>query len=268
MDSQELYRIMAFFKVECERIAGGKYKTPSALNELFVDPIPEELYEFALMFSDMSNRIQKRETVNAKRLARLESDMAAAREEKEELLQRVEQLETELEDGTVLDPLTGLPNRKRLDEQYKFEIMRVKRNNTAFACLMLDLDHFAQINQQFGEQRGDQLLREIARLVKNDMRKDDFVGRLGGGEMLILAPATTREGMELVGERLRSAVERLSVNTPQGAMKTTISVGIAIHFPGERQPETLYRRASKALYEAKIEGRNRVAFAAQNPRIG
>ncbi len=168
----------------------------------------------------------------------------------------------ELQSMALTDPLTGLRNRRFLSEQLQDMIPVARRYNEPLSCIMLDIDHFKAVNDTYGHPVGDEVLTHLATLMKQSLREADIIGRYGGEEFIILSPRTNLAAGELVAERLRSNVARQAFETEKGALKITISIGLAILDP--RSTETalgLIDRADQALYVAKNAGRNRVSVA-------
>lgn len=158
------------------------------------------------------------------------------------------------------DQLTGLSNRARFFELAEAEVARFERFETPLSCLMIDVDHFKQVNDRHGHAGGDQILRELADLFRRGLRSIDVAGRLGGEEFAILLPAIDLAGARAIAELLRSSVEALRPIVEGSPVPFTISIGCA----GLESPmgsiDGLLRSADRALYEAKRGGRNRVAM--------
>jgi two-component system cell cycle response regulator len=127
--------------------------------------------------------------------------------------------------------------------------------------MMLDIDHFKQINDNYGHPIGDQVLQEFAARFKNSVRAVDLIGRYGGEEMIILMPETEREIALQVAERLRSSIEEAPIQISNGAINLTVSIGVAAKDEYTTDLETLIARADQAMYIAKHKGRNRVAMS-------
>jgi diguanylate cyclase (GGDEF)-like protein len=172
-------------------------------------------------------------------------------------------LERELERQAHTDYLTGLANRRHFLELAEHEVAHAKRYGGALSVAMLDLDHFKKINDTYGHQVGDLVLKELARICQRMLREVDVVGRLGGEEFAILFPETGgNEAYEIV-ERLREAIANSPVALDQGrTLQFTASIGIASFIESDLSIDILLNRADKALYEAKTGGRNRIAAAA------
>jgi two-component system, cell cycle response regulator len=159
------------------------------------------------------------------------------------------------------DGLTGLPNRRRLDERAAEAIAVADRYGRPLACLMIDVDHFKKINDTYGHAAGDAVLRETARRLCSVCRSADFVGRYGGEEFTVIMPETDLEGAVAAGERIRAILAAQPVQATGNDIWVTASVGVAGWEPGVRAPDDLYTPADRALYRAKQLGRNRVVAA-------
>jgi diguanylate cyclase (GGDEF)-like protein len=155
--------------------------------------------------------------------------------------------------AATTDALTGLKNRAAIFELLRSMLDNVVRNG---AVLLLDLDHFKQINDQLGHASGDACLRRVAEVAIESVRAGDSVGRIGGEEFLIVMPGATSDAAMMVGERLRHSISRSGFRHANGEA-VTASLGAAMATIGDT-PETLVARADRALYEAKRTGRNRI----------
>lgn len=157
-----------------------------------------------------------------------------------------------LRNTTLIDPLTGLKNRRYLDMVIEDEIARSERYKQSLSIASLDLDHFKKVNDTWGHQVGDEVLRLTAKTVKSAIRQSDVMIRLGGEEFLILMPLTDIEAAYMVSERARRAIEE--ENHPV-AGKFTASFGVIERLTGESY-NNMFRRVDEALYVAKASGRN------------
>jgi two-component system cell cycle response regulator len=163
------------------------------------------------------------------------------------------------------DPLTGLASRAAVLEILRIELSRAGREGSTLGILLADLDHFKQVNDTYGHLAGDAVLRETAKRMRASLRPYDAVGRYGGEEFLIILPGSHAASSIKRAECLRTAVERVPVNTSEGKIPVTVSIGVTIG--GGTQPdniELLVKAADTALYQAKINGRNRVQSAEPN----
>ncbi len=160
------------------------------------------------------------------------------------------------------DFLTGLKTRGYFEQQLEMEIKRSERKKSHFALLMVDIDFFKHLNDQYGHHIGDQVLRDVASILMKDMREVDTVARYGGEEFVLVLPETSEPGAMLVAQRLRRAVEqaRFFAGSPRAAEHLTISIGIAIFDSDAQFKRDLIEAADAALYEAKRRGRNQVVM--------
>jgi diguanylate cyclase (GGDEF)-like protein len=157
------------------------------------------------------------------------------------------------------DSLTGLPNRRAVQEALKRMIAQAGRTLAPMSVLVLDLDHFKQINDTYGHDRGDAVLAAVGDVLAGALRTSDFVGRNGGEEFVALLPDTGADGALESAEKLRSAIARVTLPGIDRAI--TASVGAAVYPHTAADPESLLRLADRALYAAKAAGRNRAAVA-------
>src|SRR3954451_23829705 len=157
------------------------------------------------------------------------------------------------------DALTGLPNRRALQDTLRRMVAQAGRSLAPLAAVSLDLDHFKQINDRFGHEKGDDVLAAVGRLLADTVRASDVAARAGGEEFCILLPDTDLDGALDVAEKLRAAIARLEV--PGVAMRITGSFGVAALPMHAVEAPTLLRKADRALYVAKEQGRNRVQAA-------
>ncbi|ATE79006.1 MULTISPECIES: GGDEF domain-containing protein [Pseudomonas] len=162
--------------------------------------------------------------------------------------------------SALRDPLTDTGNRIAMDQTLQREIEMSRRHSQPLSLLMLDIDHFKQINDTYGHSAGDEVLKAVAASIKSQLRNVDMVFRFGGEEFMILLSNTSREAAAMVGERLRFAAQAQDYVAEGKAIELTVSLGCSTLLPGE-SAESLLRRADSALYVAKREGRNRLAMA-------
>ena len=172
-------------------------------------------------------------------------------------------LREKLRNQSVRDPLTGLFNRRYLDESLDLELERAKRAENPVATIMVDVDHFKKFNDTFGHDAGDYVLKIVADLLARSMRKGDVAGRYGGEEFLLLMPGTDLEPAAARAEMLRSAIAALDVSYAGRKLgKITASFGVSA-FPNDGDSgATIVQAADKSLYAAKSGGRDRVVTTA------
>ena len=160
------------------------------------------------------------------------------------------------------DALTGIANRRALVQALESELARAQCQRTPLALLMLDIDHFKHVNDQYGHLAGDQVLRHVVQVVEQRLRTQDLLGRYGGEEFLLLLPHTDLAGAQQLGQQLCEAVQAAPCDWHGQSIAVTVSVGISVCAVGEQPDwETLLLAADKALYRAKGNGRNRVEVA-------
>lgn len=167
----------------------------------------------------------------------------------------------EVQSLALTDPLTGLRNRRSLFDLGKIEFSRAHRMKRPFCCMMLDLDHFKKVNDNFGHQAGDAVLREFARCCQKSVREMDLLGRYGGEELLVFLPETDLKTAVQVAERLRKTIADHPIRVNFQELTLTVSIGVAQLDENTLELETLIARADQAMYIAKYRGRNRVAVS-------
>ncbi len=159
------------------------------------------------------------------------------------------------------DALTGLWNRATILDRLTEEFARAQRGELPLAVVLADLDHFKSVNDTFGHQAGDQVLREVARRLSGRVRPDDLIGRIGGEELLIILPGL---GLDAASSRLtflHRSISEVPVAYESLAIPVTVSCGVALYAAEIASPQALVRQADRALYRAKANGRNRIEFA-------
>jgi diguanylate cyclase (GGDEF)-like protein len=166
-----------------------------------------------------------------------------------------------LHEETRLDSLTGLHNRRAFEEMIQREVQLAARDNGSLTLLMMDLDHFKQLNDTWGHALGDRALRTFGGVLLTVTGSGDAVARLGGEEFAILLPGRSARSALSLAERLRATVEGLRLSEGEELVRFTVSVGLSSMLPGETSFEPMLRRADRALYKAKRSGRNRVLLA-------
>jgi len=175
------------------------------------------------------------------------------------LTARLRDRERRLYDIARTDPLTGVSNRRRFLEIFGVEFARAKRYGGELSCVMLDLDHFKDINDRYGHDVGDRVIVTAADAFRGILRTADVIARWGGEEFALLLPHTNLTGAQAVAERCRRALEEVTIVADGETIGVTVSLGVA-SLPGDGldTPDALMRSADEALYEAKSCGRNRV----------
>ena len=175
-------------------------------------------------------------------------------------LAMMERANQALEERVVHDALTGLANRVLFDRVLERELARGEDRGGGVGVLMLDLDHFKRVNDTYGHPVGDIVLRQLADVLRETLRRADLAARVGGEEFAVVLPMHGHVAPQVAAEKVRGAVEQAVFGEPAEPLRITISVGCATARPGERG-DALLKRADGALYRAKSEGRNRVVEA-------
>ena len=184
-----------------------------------------------------------------KHLDRLKGEIKSAR-------QRSETLEVEL----LSDPLTRAYNRRAYDQRIEDELKRYLRYQNIFSMLLLDVDHFKQINDKYGHSVGDLCLKEIINRVRPLLRETDFLARYGGEEFIIILPETTSGGAAEAAEKIRAHIEKTDFLHKGERVRVTISLGGTEVHVSDKNVDSIFERADKAMYQAKQSGRNRVVM--------
>lgn len=190
-------------------------------------------------------------------------DLAPVARAFNEMADRLEHQRSELRGMAANDGLTGALNRRGFEDELHAELERSHRYGHTLALLLLDIDHFKQVNDTHGHQVGDRVLWTVAAGVCSTVRGVDRVGRWGGEEFAVLLPETATAAAQQVAERVRGLVAGAAVDTEGGRVAVTVSIGVAVADPGAEAPSTseLVARADRALYQAKESGRDRVVVA-------
>lgn len=159
------------------------------------------------------------------------------------------------------DGLTGVNNRRHLLTLAERETARARRYARPLSVLLIDVDHFKQVNDSYGHAAGDEVLVRLTRAMLAMLRSTDALGRLGGDEFAILLPETDAAAAFAAGQRIRACVRQRVIGTATGAVRPTVSIGVAALDPSDRGFEELLERGDDALYQAKAHGRNIVVAA-------
>lgn len=180
----------------------------------------------------------------------------AAHNDLEHANEMLRQNENRIRELMLTDPLTGLGNRRHLDERLQAEFSRAQRYNNSLCVVMTDIDHFKGINDTYGHNIGDHVLKMFATHLQEAVRASDFVARFGGEEFILVLPETTLQGALLLAERIRATLERKDFSGIE--RRITASFGVTVTKKGDTLEEILLR-ADRALYVSKETGRNRVS---------
>ncbi len=171
-------------------------------------------------------------------------------------------LEAALRSQATADSLTELANRRYFLLRQEEALSRLKRGiDNEIGVLMLDLDHFKEINDTFGQQAGDTVLRSFSRMLGSELREIDIAGRLGGEEFAVLLPEAGLAAAAIFAERLRQKVAKTSIMVDRQHISLTVSIGIAVMQADDTRPDQVLQRADEALHRAKTQGRNRIELS-------
>lgn len=175
---------------------------------------------------------------------------------KQAAIQRVK----ELEELALVDPLTRISNRRHLEEQYGIMSAERDRIGIGIGLVLIDLDHFKQLNDMFGHLQGDEVLKRVAETLTMALRSFDLVGRWGGEEFLCLCRDVNQDSLSKITEKLRMLIENMTVRTPDGVqIPITVSIGATLSQKYEYW-KSAFQRADSLLYRSKANGRNQVSL--------
>ena len=178
------------------------------------------------------------------------------------LADELERVNKNLAELATIDPLTQVANRRAFEQRMTHEFQRERRYKHPLACILIDIDHFKAVNDNYGHPVGDKVLVEVAAAIRESTRTTDLVARFGGEEFIVVAPETTAIAAHLVAERIRRAIsEKTTAKADPGFPAVTASLGVATTETPVLTESELVAKADAALYRAKREGRNRVVLA-------
>lgn len=244
------HRLANRFSRPVERLAHTANRIGEG-NEDEVIPSHNELAEIQLLSDSLRNMTDR---LLARKRA-LQDNNRLLEQRVEERTKALAKANQELERLLRHDALTGLLNRRAFSEALHDEFNRMQRHNELFSIIMLDIDHFKEVNDQFGHHVGDEVLEHLAQVLRDAIRETDWVARFGGEEFVVLLP-NTQEGAEVVAEKIRAAVEASNPPTIDGL---TVSLGCATATLSDDDADVVLNRADKAMYSSKREGRNKVS---------
>ena len=231
---------------------------------------PDEIDQLVQAFNDMRERLAD----DVRRMRRYEAELSAHRDHLEGLVQirtmeleeKARELETQraaIEQLANTDALTGTASRRHFHELGERELARATRHDEPIAALVLDIDHFKRVNDEYGHAGGDAVLRAFARRCQAQLRGTDILGRVGGEEFAVLLPATALPEALAAAERIRAAVADVAMAVEGTTLPVTVSIGVTSRRASETTLEALLVAADEALYAAKRAGRNRVVAASE-----
>lgn len=177
---------------------------------------------------------------------------------------QLESANAQLQELALRDGLTGMLNRRHWEQCLEREFARHARYETPTSLVMFDIDHFKSVNDTYGHQIGDEVIREVARTTLQHARGTDYAGRYGGEEFVVLLPDTDLAGADQFAERLRQAIEQLRIDHQGESLSFTVSLGVACLTGKVSDHKTLIEHADRALYQSKEGGRNRTTIFSEN----
>ena len=208
-----------------------------------------------------NEKLRQLQSVLEERVEQRTSELDFSNQQLTMQLERVNSLQEKVRQESIHDSLTSLFNRRFLDETLPIELARLKRENSPLTILMLDIDHFKNINDTYGHQVGDAVLQSVANALKTSVRAGDIVCRYGGEEFILVFPGMKAENGRTRAEKLRAMIASQTVSGRDQIISVTISIGGSV-FPNDgNSSDELISVADLALYRAKQNGRNRVEFA-------
>ncbi|MDP1995858.1 MAG: diguanylate cyclase, partial [Gallionella sp.] len=213
-------------------------------DDYLVKPVAQKVFFARLRAAQRVVQLQEELAFDREQLLRFSKDLAASNER----LQRL----------ALTDALTELPNRRFAMERLEQEWALSKRGDRTLSCMMVDIDCFKPINDKFGHQAGDEVLKCVANTLRQSARTQDVVCRYGGEEFVVICPDTGIDAAYQCAERLRLNVAALKFKNQEAGIRLAISIGVAEKKEGVTSIEKLLNRADECLYAAKQGGRNRV----------
>jgi diguanylate cyclase len=218
--------------------------------------VQARLDNVAQQLRDFRRKEDKRHAEDERRAGELAKEVAKLRGRTDELVKICAEQESRL----MVDSLTGVHSRYAYERRLDEEFQRWRRHSQPLSFSIWDIDLFKRVNDSYGHDAGDRLLRGVADLFGRNKRAEDFLARIGGEEFVLLLPMTTLDAAKAVAEKLRSSVETAAFRHRGEPVAVTISCGLTEFRAGDT-PTAVYERADRALYEAKAQGRNRCVSA-------
>ncbi|MFQ5451482.1 MAG: diguanylate cyclase [Nitrospinaceae bacterium] len=233
---------------------------------LVKDSLTPESLTGAIMQALEHVRLNERRKQGEEKLKSYTAELKRSNYIKDELIQELKNLKRKLEITAKTDPLTGLSNRREMEDKLNSEKVRFERYKKPFSVIMADIDDFKKINDSYGHNAGDHVLIEVGKMFKNNCRKQDLVCRWGGEEFLIFLPETNLEGGVILAKKLQRLVEGKILSYRQKPLRITLSFGVSV-YQDEMDLECCLRLADECLYEAKDKGKNQVCFVTDKEPI-
>ena len=195
------------------------------------------------------------------RYERVFRELQIEKRKSDKFREKLQETNKKLLNLALKDPLTGAYNRRYINEILEGEISRVKRSGDKLVVLMCDIDHFKNVNDTYGHDNGDIVLKKVVFVIKETLRKNDILARVGGEEFVVVCQSTSTHDGVLVAEKLRRAIEKTTFKLTTGeVISITMSFGVALYSKELNNTQNLIKLADTRLYEAKNSGRNKVIF--------
>ena len=256
-EKKELKNIILLLAENLKNFIGNSDEYAQALDD-FVKKIQET--DDVSEIKKLKIAIVKTTVVIKEKTIEINKKLKTADEMLKKAQEKMKKLEEEMEKAkqkALYDGLTGIYNRAVFNDRIVKEVEKAKREKKPLSFLIMDIDHFKKINDTYGHQTGDMVLKILATQVKKVMRDFDFLARYGGEEFVVILPDTELEKAKEIAERIRTKIEKTKFIYKSERIPVTLSIGVTLLKPDDNE-KSLIERADKALYEAKNSGRNRV----------
>lgn len=241
-----------FDKTETKRIEISTQAAHKAYLDVHITPLRDQRKRFlgwVVILDDISTR------------KRAEKDLRAVNKRLKQQLGEIRELQDQLHEQAMRDPVTGIYNRRFLKETLSREISRALRNNYPLSIIMLDIDFFKKINDTYGHKGGDDVIIALSKLLQSETRGSDCVSRYGGDEFVLVMPEMTKESAFHRAELWRNAVKTIALLIGENSVNISVSMGIATFPENGMNSDALLIAADEALYQAKATGRDRTCLA-------
>ena len=254
--SRESYQINSNFNDDLLEHTNDVHRTFNLLtgNQDIHTIITSKLNMIAKAIQDKNKLDEVRYREADSKINELQNNLAMYKEEILQVKERTESLEKEM----MCDELTQINNRRAYDLRIWDNLRRYHRDGNQFSLILIDIDHFKRINDNYGHKVGDSCLREVAYLIRSSIRQSDFLARYGGEELIAILDGSDASNARNVAEKIRSCIEKARFHFHDESISVTVSLGVTQVAPSDTDPDIPFMRVDEALYTAKNDGRNRV----------
>lgn len=262
MDGIELIRAL-----RQTRVGRGMYVvliTSSDDEDKLVEAFENGVDDF--MCKPLNQRVLGARLRAGQRVIRLQQEVERDREEMRRFAAELAVTNRRLSDVALTDSLTGFANRRYAIDRMTEEWSAARRHKRALSCMVIDVDEFKQINDTYGHDVGDMVLRQMSASIKDALRMQDVVARMGGDEFIVICPDTSLAQAMVCAERARQSVETVKIRTGMLQLRVSVSIGVAASASGMKGSDDLVKVADQGLYLAKQRGRNRIAAVQSGPQ--